>query len=223
MKNMENFIRMFMLLREVAVGVTRTFLKDNIKPNSFETFLQQNKHELYHLCYNRGRCCSCGLSPTFPRQAVIRKAQLDMLFVQQPVVNCSSNPRSCSCSYIATQNIELDTIDITLCIAIINNLITLNQQQNDCLTEIRNVRNEISHFAHTDDIDGAEFYRMWGAVTNASIHLATYINHMYSADIQDKIERLRTRTISPVEYTETLREIVKWMKENYEVRTRVYL
>lgn len=211
-----------MILAEVVVGVIRAFFEDKIQPDNFETFLRKHKHDFYHLCYNRGRCCSCGLSPTFPRQAVIRKAQLDMLFVQQPGVNCSSNPRSCSCSYIATQNIELDTIDITLCIVIINNLITLTQQQNDCLTEIRNVRNEISHLAHEDDIDSAEFNRMWGTVTNASIHLAAYINHMYSADIQDKIERLRTRTISPVEYTETLREIVKWMKENYEVRTRVY-
>ncbi|XP_052073708.1 uncharacterized protein LOC127711642 [Mytilus californianus] len=217
---MENFVRMFMLLKEVAVGVIRAFLEDNIIPVSFEIFLQRHIHDLYHLCYTR-RCCSCGLSKTFPTKAVIIKAQLDILFVQQPGVNCSSNSRFCCCSYIATPNIQLDTIDITLCIAIIKNFITLNQQQNDCLTEIRNVRNEISHLAHEHDIDSTEFYRMWGKVTNASIHLAAYTNHTYSADIQDKIERLRTRPILAVEYTESLREIVKWMKENDENRVEM--
>lgn len=219
---MENFVRMFMILAEVAVGVIRAFLEDKIQPDNFETFLRKHKHDFYHLCYNRGRCCSCGLSPTLPTQAVLRKAQLDILFVQQPSVNCSSNSRFCCCSYIPTPSIQLDTIDITLYIAIINNFITLNQQQNDCLNDIRIIRNEIFHFGHQHDIDSAEFYRMWGTVTNASIHLAGCINHTYSADIQGTIERLRTRTILAVEYTESLREIVKWLNHDEEVRTHVY-
>ncbi|CAC5400191.1 unnamed protein product [Mytilus coruscus] len=218
---MENFVRMFMLLVEVAVGVIRAFLEDKIKPDNFESFLQQHRHDLYHLCYNRGRCCSCGLSPTFPTQAVIRKAQLDILFVQRPGVNCSSNSRVCSCSYIATPNIQLNTIDITLCFAIINNFITLDKNQNDFLNDIRVVRNEISHFAHQHDITSVEFDRMWKKVIKASIHLATCINNTYSADIQDKIERLRTRPILAVEYTESLREIVKWINGNEENRVEM--
>ncbi|CAC5400208.1 pilT [Mytilus coruscus] len=59
---------------------------------------------------------------------------------------------------------------------------------------------------------------MWKKVTKASIHLATCIktSNTYSADIQDKIERLRTRPILAVEYTESLREIVKWINGNEE-------
>ncbi|CAC5406460.1 unnamed protein product [Mytilus coruscus] len=154
----ENFVRQFLLLSEIGVKVVRVFLESKYQPDDFETFLENNKTLIYHLNDNRKiGCCIC---VNLPRQQVIRKAQFDKLFVSngQP---CQTTTQNCHCKVSAKPYIQLVEIDLTLLSTLLINCFTLTQQQKDCVKDIRENRNEISHFAHTNDIDDITFNTMW--------------------------------------------------------------
>lgn len=211
---LKNFVRQFLLLSEIGANVVRAFLESKYQHGDFETFLEINKILIFHLKdnYRRG-CCTC---VNFPHTTVIRKAQFDQLFVTNGQ-NCPKRAQNCHCQFIANPNIQLVDIDLTLVGILLNNCFTLTPQQKDCAKDIRENRNEISHFAHKKDIDDRTFYAMWGTVTNAAIHLAMCISQDYSNNIRDKIRLLKERTISPVEYTDALLEIYRWKMNHDEV------
>ncbi|XP_052074942.1 uncharacterized protein LOC127712506 [Mytilus californianus] len=216
---LQNFVRQFLLLSEIAANVVKTFLENKYQPDDFKTFLENNKILLYHLHDNhRSGCCTC---INLPRQQVIRKVQFDKLFVTNGQ-HCQKLAQKCHCKFIANPGIQLVDVDLTLLICLLNNCYILNPQQEQCVTDIRTVRNEIAHFAHDNDIDNITFNIMWGKVTNATIHLAMCISPSYSTEIQDKIRQLKERTISPVEYTDALLEICQWKLNHDESTSKIF-
>lgn len=46
---------------------------------SFEDFINLNQHEIYHFCYNRGRCCQCTPGYTLPQNRILHPSQLEIL------------------------------------------------------------------------------------------------------------------------------------------------
>lgn len=211
---LQNFVRQFLLLSEIAVSVVKTFLENKYQPDDFKTFLENNRVLLYHLHDNRrSGCCTC---INFPRQQIIRKVQFDKLFVTNGQ-QCPKSAPKCHCKVMASPGIQLADVDLTLLICLLNNCYNLNPQQEQRVTDIRTARNEIAHFAHDNDIDNMTFNIMWGKVTNATIHLALCISPNYSTEIQDKIRQLKERTLSPVEYTDALLEIFQWKLDHDEV------
>lgn len=216
---LQNFVRQFLLLSEIAANVVKTFLENKYQPDDFKTFLENNKILLYHLHDNhRNGCCTC---INLPRQQVIRKIQFDKLFVTNGQ-HCQKLAQKCHCKFIANPGIQLVDVDLTLLICLLNNCYILNPQQEQCVTDIRTVRNEIAHFAHDKDIDNITFNIMWRKVTNATIHLAMCISPNYSTEIQDKIRQLKERTISPVEYTDALLEICQWKLNHDESTSKIF-
>lgn len=65
---MENFIRMVLLLKEVATELVWKVLENKYQPDDFKSFLLQKKHILYHLYLNKGCCCACGPNAKLPNQ-----------------------------------------------------------------------------------------------------------------------------------------------------------
>lgn len=219
---MENFIRMVFLLREVATELVWKVLEVKYHPDDFKSFLLQQKHVLYHLCFNKGRCCACGLNAMLLNQQPIKKSQFDQLFVQQIKNKCQSNVRNHSCTYDIAQNIKVSDLDITLCISIIMNCYggSLTRQEETNLRDIRQIRNEIAHFQNDVDLTQHEFYRMSKTVASATIFLANNISQDYCNEIQDRIKRLEERKIlsAAAEYTECLHEILHWNMQTEDVR-----
>lgn len=212
---MDNFTRVFLFLREIATELVRNFLKKKSQPDEFQDFLRTNIHLLYHLCHNRGRCCLCGLYSNVSQQSVIKKQQFDNLFCHARQ-QCGSH--ACCCMYDVNPTIRLDDIDITLTITLIFNCYksTLTQQEQNCLTDIRSIRNEIAHFSHDKDLTDSEYYTMCGQLSNAVIYLAQCIDKTYGSDIHERIVRLKSRTISPEEYTDSLVETIRCQKGTEE-------
>ncbi|CAC5400217.1 unnamed protein product [Mytilus coruscus] len=219
---LQNFVRQFLLLSEIAANVVKTFLENKYQPDDFKTFLENKKILLYHLYDNQRRgCCTSCTCINLPRQQVIRKVQFDKLFVTNGQ-HCQKLAPKCHCKFMANPGIQLVDVDLTLLICLLNNCYILNPQQEQCVTDIRTVRNEIAHFAHDNDIDNITFNTMWGKVTNAAIHLAMCISPNYSKEIQDKIRQLKERTISPVEYTDALLEICQWKLNLDESTSKIF-
>lgn len=211
---LQNFVRQFLLLSEIAVSVVKTFLENKYQPDDFKTFLENNRVLLYHLHDNRrSGCCTC---INFPRQQIIRKVQFDKLFVPNGQ-QCPKSAPKCHCNVMASPGIQLADVDLTLSICLLNNCYLLNPQQIQCVTDIRTARNDIAHFAHDTDIDNMTFNIMWGTVTKATTRLAVCISPNYCTEIQDKIRQLKERTLSPVEYTDALLEICQWKLNHDEV------
>lgn len=219
---MENFIRMVLLLKEVATELVWKVLETKYQPADFKSFLLQRQHALYHLYINKGRCCVCGLNAKFTNQQPIKKSQFDQLFVHQIQNKCQNNVRNHSCTYDVVQNVKVSDLDITLCITIIMNCYKglLTPQEESNLQNIRQIRNEIAHYQNNVDLTQNEFYRMCGMVANATISLARDISQEYCNEIQDKIKRLKERKVLSVteEYTECLQEILRWNIQTEDVR-----
>ncbi|CAC5400206.1 RPGRIP1L [Mytilus coruscus] len=214
----ENFGRQFLLLSEIGVNVVRAFLESKYQPADFETFLENNEIKIFHLQNNyRSGCCTC---VNFPRQQIIRKAQFDKLFVSNGQ-QCQALTQCCHCKVSARPNIQLVEMDLTLVSTLLHICFTLTPPQKDCVKHIRENRNEISHFAHNNDIIGMTFKTMWRTITNTTIHLAMCIGQSYCTEIQDRIRLLKERTFLPVEYTNSLLEIYQWKLKQDESTSKI--
>ena len=66
-KERENFYRICTMLLDHGKESLETLLNnDLINQNmTFEDFLRNNEHEIYHLCYNTKMCCQCSPGMNF--------------------------------------------------------------------------------------------------------------------------------------------------------------
>lgn len=81
-KERENFYRNSILIVDFTKCAFVELLELNLtgKHLSFEEFLNQNQHDLYHLCYNKARCCQCMRGNTLLKNRVLSPKQLEVLF-----------------------------------------------------------------------------------------------------------------------------------------------
>ncbi|XP_052075225.1 uncharacterized protein LOC127712675 [Mytilus californianus] len=213
-----NFLRRFLLITEVAVNVVRKFIESKYQPDNFKTFLEKNKTLIYHLQgFKKNGCCTC---VNINRKNIIYKKQFEKLFIDNGQ-NCPNGATHCHCTFKANPNIQLDDIDLTLIGTLLKNCCTLDQQQEKSVTVIREIRNETAHYSHKNDIDGTIFRDSWCEVSDASEHLALCIGENYSKEILDQIRLLRARTLSPVEYTDALKEIIQWLRDQNENDSKI--
>lgn len=79
-KEQENFLRYAILIVDHTKEALQDVIELNLKNKhlTFEKFLNENKHEIYHLCYDF-RCCQC-LKPPTKRKRLIIPPQLELLF-----------------------------------------------------------------------------------------------------------------------------------------------
>lgn len=201
---LQNFLRCYLLITEIAADVVRKFIDDKFQPDDFTTFLENHKICIYHLQgFAKNGCCTCNY---IPRQHIINKDQFEKLFVYNGK-HCQHRAThiQCHCTFKANPITQLEDIDLTLLGALLNNCFTLNQQQKQCLTVIRKIRNYTAHYPHKNDIDETLFHDKWFNVSNAIEHLALCISENYSKEVHDKIRLLKARTLSPEEYTDVLK------------------
>ncbi|CAG2227429.1 unnamed protein product [Mytilus edulis] len=79
-KEQENFLRYAILIVDHTKEALQDLIELNLKNKhlTFEEFLNQNQHEIYHLCYDF-RCCQC-LKPPIKRKRILIPPQLELLF-----------------------------------------------------------------------------------------------------------------------------------------------
>lgn len=112
----ENFYRMITGIIDHGTRCKRQLLKKHLKDSklSFKGFLRSNQHILYHLYYNRK--CRCAINCYLPRQRILHKEQLVILFERQSVNHLAhhtgTNYDFCCCD--VQQNAKVKKLDLTL-------------------------------------------------------------------------------------------------------------
>ena len=81
----------------------------------FETFLNNNLHQLFHLRY---RNCCCGNTSYHTH---ISKSQWDLLYSQISTRNPHGRRGECHCQYKAKTSVTSDVLDITFCCLFLTN------------------------------------------------------------------------------------------------------
>ncbi|VDI14801.1 Hypothetical predicted protein [Mytilus galloprovincialis] len=81
---------------------------------SFEDFINQHQHQIYHLFSNKKTCCQCLPGFKLPNNRVLNYSQLELLFDKRAKKHCHS-PRNSNdfCCARTTTGISTDLLDIT--------------------------------------------------------------------------------------------------------------
>ena len=147
-KEREDFYRISAVIlengRECLVNLLEVDLSN--KKKSLIEFIVLNRHEIYHLCYNKYPCCQCSgqLPPKTPPRRILNVKQLDKIFDNtNRIPGHNKSTRSKECCFVVKHNVTLDDFDITLMRCMLINFTTTCQpgyvrQAVDALIEIRN-------------------------------------------------------------------------------------
>ena len=170
----------------------------------FETFVNNNLHQLFHLRY---RSCCCGNTSNSTH---ISQSQWDLLFTRVST-QCSLNQRrrrgECPCQYKAMPSVTADVLDITFCCLFLTNFCPGIPQAN--VNTIRQVRNGLIH-ANTASMDAQSFNDKWKEVEQALLTLSHTVSSTFGNETQKILDEQKHRVIDPCE----LESLVTIMRDN---------
>lgn len=122
----ENFLKNAILVVDHFKAALVSLIELDIRNKhlSFEQFLNQNQHEIYHLCYNNGRCCRCLPGSSLPqRNRIICPPQIEILFDKATKMPRHRRGPDFCCS-LAKNGICTDVLDLTLARCLLVNCCT---------------------------------------------------------------------------------------------------
>ena len=176
---------------------------------TFELFLNNNIHQLFHLRF-RNCCCSNNTSIATP----LMRSQWDLLFTRVSTRNPHGRRRECPCQYSVIPGVTTDVLDITLCCLFLNNICPGIPQQD--VATIRQIRNDLIH-ASSASVDEPTFNRTWSAVEKAMLNLSRLVSAAFETDTQTILQRMKDRVIDPAEL-ETLKQIMSDHREYENIK-----
>ena len=173
----------------------------------FETFLNNNLHQLFHL---RSRNCCCG---NRSNNTHISQAQWDLLYTRV-FTHCALNPRrhrgECPCQYRAKTGVTSNVLDITFCCLFLTNICPgIPQTHQADVDTIRQVRNGLIH-ANTSSINVQSFNDRWKEVEQGLLSLSRMVSSAFESETQTILDELKSRVIDPRE----LESLVTIMKDH---------
>ena len=170
----------------------------------FETFLNNNLHQLFHLRY---RNCCCGNTSN---NTHISQSQWDLLYTRIST-QCQLNTRrrrgECPCQYKAKTGVTSNVLDITFCCLFLTNFCPGIPQAD--VDTIRQVRNGLIH-ANTASIDAQSFDDKWKEVEQALLNLSHTVSSAFANETQKILDEMKNRLIDPRE----LESLVAIMRDN---------
>ena len=167
----------------------------------FETLLNNNLHQLFHLRYKN---CCCGNTSN---NTHISKSQWDLLYSKISTRNPHGRRGECPCQYTAKNGVTSDVLDITFCCLFLTNF-CFGVSLTDVDT-IRQIRNGVIH-AITASIDVQSFNDKWKKVEQALLSLSRTVSLTYESETQTILDELKNRVIDPRE----LESLVTIMKDH---------
>ena len=183
-------------------------------PN-FETFLNNNLHQLFHLRY---RNCCCGNTSN---NTHISKSQWDLLY-SQFITRNPHRPRyraECPCQYKAKNGVTSDVLDITFCCLFLNNFCSgVSQTDLDTILQVWNGIIQSSTASFESDLKS--FNDRWKEVEQALLSLSRKVSSTFANDTQRILDELKNRNINPHE----LESLVPIMRDhmNYDILIQVH-
>lgn len=114
----ENYFRHSMLVVDHSKDAFNSIIDKDLREKNitFENFLDQKKHEIYHCCYHE-KCCKCLTDGILPTKRVKRltNVQFDLLYSKKNKTYCSITGNvSHLCCIDVKSGISTEIIEITL-------------------------------------------------------------------------------------------------------------
>ncbi|CAC5390352.1 unnamed protein product [Mytilus coruscus] len=207
------FHRLVAFLMDIPPDVIRKYILRKILLNgeTFQEYLEKNKHTLYHL-YESIICCMCRTNVQIKFSKVFSKEQFRILFKHHhEKINNSHTKRkgkrlvqNCICTLVPIDGIDVSVLDITLAKAILTNCEqTLHTGVSNWLEQIVKARNEIFHLTDLHPIDDNRYNYYWGMISSSVDGLSKLVGQEYNTFVKDKVEKLKLKfKISGIESAE---------------------
>ncbi|KAK3093458.1 hypothetical protein FSP39_015937 [Pinctada imbricata] len=184
------------LVLNKSVAVLRRVVKHSYTTQgapSFEVFLNNNKHTLFHLLFKQ---CCCGNKSTV---TPLSKYQWKLLYVQTSTRNPHGQRGECPCQYTAISGVTPDVMDVSLCCLVLSNIYPGVSMPD--IDTIRDVRNKLIH-ASNASLDAMLYLATWNKVEAAMLNLAQGVSSTFRSDTINAVEDLKNRLMDSSELSE---------------------
>ncbi|VDI36289.1 Hypothetical predicted protein, partial [Mytilus galloprovincialis] len=197
-----NYFKLVAVIVDVAYLVISKYIKEKILgSDSFESFLNKEKHKLVHI-YETSPCCECRIL-SINGEKLISKKQLHMLYKSDEgnqirdhkEYTGSKLTRICICKYSAKAHIDVRVVDITLANYIIQKCGKQGLGIDNWIEQIKDVRNEIFHRSDIQEMTNDIFDRKWSKLEGSIMGIAKEIGSAYPVEIEQMIMQTKKLTI----------------------------
>lgn len=223
----KNYFKLVTLVVDIACLVIWDYIRTRIlRHNSFETFLNKQKHNLVHV-FETSKCCQC--SGEITKERLITRKQLLTLYKSDERNNIEDHKKYdgkkiiqiCICNYSAIANIDVRVVDNTLANYIIQRCGQQELKVDNWIKQIKDVRNKIFHLSDIQEITKANFKRKWTKLEGSILGIANVVGRAY-ADITNKrilqIKKITTIAENLFKYEKLCSEYWKNKCAEFEVR-----
>lgn len=183
-KARENFYRSATVIVDHGKEAMTAVLDDDLSKRNltFVDFINQNQHEIYHLCYNRRPCCQCinnRIPLGTPSSRILHENQLDVLLDKSGPRLPNHNPqtRSTFCCCLAKPNLSSACLDITLTRCLLLNFAVNCRTTPHLKQTIENLieyRNKIYGHAKEAKITDADYQKYKTALEHILLTIARF-------------------------------------------------
>lgn len=197
------FYQIVTFLVEIAPKVVKRYFElFCLNGESFEEFLNANKHLLFHLHHNL-RCCQCDsdhnpkvtqymsnlMFSTLFRHDSTSKVRSHLTKVNERVVQL------CMCQWEPRPNLDVSILDLSLVNILMKTCFTSQFDANMWIKSILEVQNDIFHKSDLKSITLKDFESTWFQLDHAVVRLATLVSPQYNHEINHEATLLKDRDI----------------------------
>ncbi|KAK3100195.1 hypothetical protein FSP39_016007 [Pinctada imbricata] len=184
------------LVLNKSVTVLRRVVKHSYTTQgarSFEVYLNNNKHTLFHLLFKQ---CCCGNNCTV---TPLSKYQWQLLYVRTSTRNPHGRRGECPCQYTAISGVTLDVMDVSLCCLVLRNICSGVSMPD--IDTIRDVRNQLIHTSNAS-LDATLYSDTWNKVEAAMLNLAQGVSSSFKSNTLNAAQALKKRLMDSSELSE---------------------
>ncbi|CAG2251240.1 unnamed protein product [Mytilus edulis] len=208
------YMKLITFILGIGMKVLHTYFEQNIlnakEHLEFYMFLDENKHNLYHECYPKVKCCKCSQNCRDPpsKKGSLSKKQFMLLFESGPLTemghyetgNHNEITMECLCRIIAKRSNDVDCMDITLMYAIIQSCCfkdsTVIHGNPRCIEVIKATRNFLAHVTNAR-ISKFEYDSRWLETEQAILEIGSSLGNYFAKLYKEKlmISKIKLQTI----------------------------
>ncbi|VDI49215.1 Hypothetical predicted protein [Mytilus galloprovincialis] len=207
------YVKLITFILGIGMEVLHTYFEQNIlnakEHLEFYMFLDENKHNLYHECYPKVKCCKCSQNCRDPpsKKGSLSKKQFMLLFECGPLIeidhyktgNHNEITKECLCRIMAKRSNDVDCMDITLMYAIIQSCCFKNSTvihgNPRCIEVIKETRNFLAHVTNAR-ISKFEYDSRWLETEQAILEIGSSLGNYFAKLYKRKIDEFKNSELS---------------------------
>lgn len=198
-----SYFKLVALIVDIAYTVIQKFLKVKVLlSDSFETFLNKEKHKLVHM-YETAHCCECNSGKIVGKRMISRK-QLLMFYTLDDSKRTHNHikrvrgklSQTCICQYSA-KPVNVQLVDITIANYIIQKCTKNKEGIEDFIEQIKDIRNDVFHLSDIQKITNEDFSSKWTTLEYSILKIAEIVDTPYAEEIEKRIKQIEKLTFIP--------------------------